>query len=217
MIISLPQNNCSAPSLWQDLFEKFSMIWTVTWAKAAGSVPGAAAACAGAGCCAVCVGPVSSCRCVWRFYFLDKKAECVGECSNMHLRAKHSCNWPQIFAVFLDELSFEPKWWQRDIEEVENHLQHYIPAIPLALLGFLHFIFYWTIAIDLRWGKPCVFALCALGATWQDQCLCGCIQKPYGSLCPWAEIIWGLYWITNSNPKHTVLYATHLGQTRITR
>lgn len=68
---------------------------------------------------------------------------------------------------------------------------------------------YAVIALDLHWGKPCVFALCALGATWQDQCLCGCIQKPHGSLCPWAEIIWALHWITNPNPQHTVLCATH--------
>lgn len=147
MIISLPQNNCSAQ---------------VFYARA------------GAGCCAVCVGPVSSCRCIWRFYFLDKKAECVGECSNMHLKTKHSCNWPQIFAVFLDELSFEPKRWQRDIEEVENHLQHYIPAIPLTQLGFFkfYFIFYCIIFLFLYNSNRL-----ALG---QALCLC--------SLCPGSNL-----------------------------
>lgn len=34
-------------------------------------------------------------------------------------------------------------------------------------------------ASDLHWGKPC-FPYCALGATWQDQCLCGCKERPHG-------------------------------------
>lgn len=38
-------------------------------------------------------------------------------------------------------------------------------------------------ALDLHRGKP-YFIQCVLGATWQDQCLCGCMQRPHGLLCP---------------------------------
>lgn len=131
-----------------------------------------------------------------------------------------TCGWVVQYAIQLTiEIHSFPSWavnWAK-METLRSRRT----SVCIALLPFYPFdsamVFNRTIRVlwqcgaiasDFHWGKPCGFTLWALGATCQDQCLCGCIQKPHGILCPWAEIIWALQWITDPNPQQTVPCAT---------
>ena len=146
---------------------------------------------------------------VWLSF--GKAVERVGEWCNMCLKTKTK-PW------LTKEFSIISSWAQKQAvirTEMKKNLSvhNHISVIPLDSAVFFQSDNketqgYAIMASDLCWSKPC-FAQCALGATWQDQCLCGCIQRPHGCPCPWAEIIWALHWITNPNPQHSALYVTY--------